>query len=120
MITYSCGHTEELGIGDFTSTEYVCEKCADKNEKRFRFFGKIAKDEGYLKEIRIECLKKEMRRAKSNWHCSIPDWTGSGGMVDFWINDDGTYECMDSRIDDQKIREGIRRFAVMDWRDGEQ
>ena len=64
-----------------------------------------------LEDARLKREEKLRRKVSSYFHCAIPDWTGSGGMVHFWINDDGSFECEDSRIDDAMIREGIKRFA---------
>ena len=56
--------------------------------------------------------RKEMleRKEKSFYHCRIPDWTGQGGMVEFWINEDNSFESEDSRIQDKEIREGIEKL----------
>lgn len=59
------------------------------------------------RQAREERMK---RKAASFWHCRIPDWTGQGGMVEFWINEDGTFETDDGHIDDRMIREGIARL----------
>jgi len=60
--------------------------------------------------------RKEMleRKEKSPWHFRIPDWTGQGGTIEFWVNDDGSFESEDSRIQDREIRKGIKIFAN-DW-----
>lgn len=35
-------------------------------------------------------------------------------MLEFWINEDGTFETEDNRIDDRMIRESIER--LLQWR----
>lgn len=83
----------------------------------FRGMFKNLSDEEYKKIIeKAQENRKEMleRKKKSLYHCRIPDWTGQGGMVNFWINDDGSFESEDSRIQDKEIRMGIKKFAN-DW-----
>lgn len=58
-------------------------------------------------EAKIRIAEKQNRKNNSFFHCRIPDWQGQGGMVEFWINNDGTYESDDTRLDDSKIRDGI-------------
>ena len=60
MITYKCGHKEELGIGDFTSKEYVCASCVD-NSKIKVFFGEV--DPEVMKNARRDGVSREKRRA---------------------------------------------------------
>lgn len=55
--------------------------------------------------------ERSARREASQYLCSIPDWTGQGGMVHFWQNADGSYESLDSRIVDSEIREGLSAAA---------
>jgi len=68
----------------------------------------------FTKEQKAEAEKeydaKQERKEKSFFHCRIPDWTGQGGMVEFWINDDNSFESDDSRIQDKEIREGIKKL----------
>jgi|WetSurSiteA1Bulk_404760.scaffolds.fasta_scaffold09962_2 hypothetical protein len=80
---------------------------------RNEIFGHLSDDEfaQAQKEAREEQNAREERKNKSLCHYAIPDWQGQGGMVEFWLNSDGAYECMDTRIDDAKIRDGIRAFA---------
>lgn len=116
-VNFGCGHSEMvdgLGVSDLTAKEIVCSACLN-TRKQVSYFGEATTIE-MLTDARNKMLQREVRRQKSFYHCTIPDWTGSGGMVDFWINDDGTYECMDSRIGDAEIRQGIAAFANMDWR----
>ena len=67
-----------------------------------------------LAEAKQRLLKKEARKKSSLWHFVIPDWTGQGGTVSIWANNDGSFESDDSRIGDKEIREGIKIFA-RDW-----
>ena len=62
-------------------------------------------------KAKAEQAEKLLRKEKSLWHFKIPDWLGEGGTREFWMNSDGTYESEDNRIDDTKIRDGIRAFA---------
>ena len=71
------------------------------NKKLNTLFGHIS-DEA-METGKIEMNERSKRKSDSLFDCRIPDWTGNGGMVDFWINDDGTFESEDSRIDDDKI-----------------
>jgi hypothetical protein len=67
-----------------------------------------------LKNEAAEAAKqKEERKNKSKFLCRIPDWTGQGGMVEFWINDDNSFETIDSRINDSDIRDGLK--ALINW-----
>jgi hypothetical protein len=56
-------------------------------------------------EAKVRIAEKQERKNASLFHCRIPDWRGQGGMVEFWINNDGTYEADDAN--DSKIRDGI-------------
>jgi hypothetical protein len=58
-----------------------------------------------------KAAEKQARKEASKFQCRIPDWTGQGGMVEFWINEDNTFECEDSRINDSMIREGLLSLA---------
>lgn len=64
-----------------------------------------------LAEESEKLAEKQSRHDASQFHCCIPDWTGQGGMQRFWVNEDGTYESMDSRNDDAEIRRGLRLIA---------
>ncbi len=55
------------------------------NEKSLAAWGI---SEEAIAEARAKQNAKAQRKAQSFQHCRIPDWTGSGGMVDFWINQD--------------------------------
>jgi hypothetical protein len=77
----------------------------------------VCRKEGWTKEETEELIQKmeakEERKNKSYWHCRIPAWYSgnSGGMMEFWINDDGkniTFESDDSRINDELIRETLQ------------
>lgn len=78
------------------------------------FLGGLSADERV--EARAQALKaraaRAKRKAESYEHCRIPDWTGTGGMVQFWVNDDGTFEVEDGRFSDKDIREGIERLLL--------
>ena len=63
------------------------------------------------KKEREEMLK---RKSESSFLCQIPDWTGQGGVLEFWINKDGTFESEDTRLSSEDIKDGIRKFAN-DW-----
>jgi hypothetical protein len=87
-------------------------------EDMFRktIFGNLTDEEYEQMKVQAQEKKEKMlkRKEKSFYHCRIPDWTGQGGMVDFWINEDGTFESEDSRIQDKEIRNGVKKFAN-DW-----
>lgn len=46
-----------------------------------------------IAEAKTNRINKENRKNNSNTICKIPDWTGQGGMVEFWINDDNKFEA---------------------------
>lgn len=56
--------------------------------------------------------ERAARRDASQVRCSLPDWTGQGGIVEFWQNADGSYESMDSLVGDDEIRDGMRILAA--------
>ena len=56
--------------------------------------------------------ERTARRDASQLVCVLPDWTGHGGVVQFWLNPDGTYGSMDSRIDDKEIRRGMMLLSA--------
>lgn len=66
-------------------------------------------------EARKAREEKAKRKAASFWHCRIPYCLDGGGMLEFWINTDGTFEAEDNRIDDRMIRECIER--LLQWGD---
>ena len=71
-------------------------------------FGHITEEQ--KAEAKKEYEAKQERKQKSFYHCSIPDWNGQGGMIEFWINEDNSFESEDSRIQDKEIREGIEKL----------
>lgn len=78
-------------------------------------FGELTEDrKEAIKQAEINRIKMLKRKEKSFYHCRIPDWTGEGGMREFWVNKDGSFESEDSRIQDKEIRKGIKKFAE-DW-----
>jgi hypothetical protein len=78
------------------------------NDKFKNIFGNYTdKQKSEFKKEHEERLK---RQRKSLLHCKIPDWTEQGGMVEFWINKDNTFESMDSRFDNERIKQGIEIF----------
>ena len=56
--------------------------------------------------------ERAARRDASQVRCSLPDWTGQGGIVEFWQNADGSYELMHIRVSDGEIRDGMRALAA--------
>lgn len=74
------------------------------------FFKDIPKEEleKALEESRIERDSRLKRKEKSQLHCLIPDWTGNGGMVNFWINGDGTLES--ENYNDGEIKDLLKKF----------
>lgn len=78
-----------------------------------KMFGNLT-DEEYermRKKSQKEYTEKQARKVNSPFHCRIPDWTEQGGMVEFWINEDNSFECEDSRISDSNIRDGLLILA---------
>ena len=60
-----------------------------------------------------EYAEKMQRKSESKFQCRIPDWTDCGGMVSFWINDNGTFEA--ERHSDKDIRKGLISLANEPW-----
>lgn len=55
--------------------------------------------------------QQQIRKGKSKFVCRIPDWIEQGGMIEFWINEDGSFETMDSRINDSDMRKELINLA---------
>lgn len=70
-------------------------------------FGTLSESNITDAEIEREALLE--RKASSLFQYCIPDYW-QGGKINFWMNQDGTYETEDSRIDDTKIRDAISLF----------
>ena len=62
-----------------------------------------------IEEARQERGEKLIRKESSLTLCKIPDYR-QGGMIEFWINKDGSFETEDSRMDDRCIREQIEKL----------
>ncbi len=78
-------------------------------DKRFEalFGASTPEKKEAIEAAKIEMDARKLRKELSFFHCRIPDWRGQGGMVEFWINDDGSFETEDTRLDDTKIRDGV-------------
>jgi hypothetical protein len=78
------------------------------NDKFKNIFGNYTDKQ--KSEFKKEHEEKLKRKEKSLLHCKIPDWTDQGGIVEFWINKDNTFESMNSRFDNERIKKGIEMF----------
>jgi len=56
-------------------------------------------------------MRKAMliRKESSLTLCKVPDYR-QGGMIEFWINEDGSFETEDSRMNDGYIREQLEKL----------
>jgi hypothetical protein len=61
------------------------------------FYNHLSEEEfnQVIKESKQKHEEMLNRKNNSNFICRIPDWTGQGGMVEFWINSDNTFESED-------------------------
>jgi hypothetical protein len=78
-------------------------------------FGELTEErKEAIRQVEVKKAERLKRKRNSQFCCIIPDWTGEGGMREFWINEDGSFESEDDRIQDREIRRGIKKFAE-DW-----
>ena len=79
-----------------------------RNEVFETLFGHYTEDE--VAESKQRWDAKMLRKSNSPFQCRIPNYPEVGGMIEFWINDDGTFECEDSRINHDKIRNLVKEL----------